>query len=602
MILSTSVTASALRAVGPIMALAAKTAGRSIKENFINWANTQNQEEVANTLLKIGIVKTIWSGGKDIFIKDFYYPSKIINDSSVQTVESIDQLPPGNLVIQGIVGQGKSIFMRHLACSAIMPSAINYIPIFIELQKVNNDYSIMQSLHDTLEFLGLTANPATIKHLASKGHLVLLLDGFDEIPESYIKKALLEIDRLQKLYPKTKIIVSSRPLSGVQQVVGFDVYDLSPLQDSDYLPFLSKLNLDAVKKDNLYSAISTSSDSVKDLISTPLMLTLVVWVYESEQEIPSTLKEFFDKLFHVVFTRHDSLKAGFSRQHFSGLSESKLQKLFEAFCFAIVQNGNGRTVNRADFNEAFEQALEYCEGCQCDVDNFRKDIVKVACLMLEEGIDLTSFLHKSILDYFAAAFIIHDEEDLAEDFYAEAFENYMTWRYTIAFLADADQYRYSKYYVLLNFPSDVAWLNNAINSEGKDGLYKALSTKLKGASIALSPQHGFAGWRATELTNNEFSQHIQRSIFLPLASEFAKNPIAIKELAPQTKDTANTSEIFTVPFKKVISYFGEDLFRNKLRELEMELSRRIAHATHIVSIQANKKKIFGRRAKKAHQE
>ncbi|SNT47266.1 MULTISPECIES: NACHT domain-containing NTPase [unclassified Pseudomonas] len=598
MILSASVTAGAIRAVGPLMALAAKTAGKSIKENFTNWANTQNQEEVATALLKTGIVKTIWSGGKDIFIKDFYYPSKIINRQHIQDVDSIEQLPPGNLVIQGIVGQGKSIFMRHLACSAITPGAKNYIPVFIELQKVNNDYSIQQSIQDTLEFLGLTANAASIKHLAAKGHIVLLLDGFDEIPDSYVKKALLEIDKLQKLYPKTKIIVSSRPLSGVQQVVGFDVYDLSPLKDSDYPPFLSKLNLDSVKKESVYSAISTSSASVKELISTPLMLTLVVWVYESEQEIPSTLKEFFEKLFHVVFTRHDSLKAGFSRQHFSGLSETKLQKLFEAFCFAVIQNGHGRTINRADFNEAFEQAIEYCDGYNCDVDNFRKDIVKVACLMLEEGIDLTSFLHKSILDYFAAAFIIHDEEDLAEDFYAEASQNHSTWKHTIAFLAEADQYRYSKYYILLNVPEHIDWLNEAINATGKDGLYKAISTRIKNASVALVPEIGFGGWRTKDISNNEWAQHIQQSVFLPLGKVLDGKEEAIKELAPQAKDSAETSDIFYVPLKKIIAYVGEDFFRERLREIELDFSRQVERATQIVSVQAKKKKIFGRRSKK----
>lgn len=597
MILSASITASTIRAIAPLMAAAAKTAGKSIKENFINWANTQNQEEVAATLLKVGVVKTIWSGGKDTFIKDFYYPSKIIIESSTQTVDSIDHLPSGNLVIQGIVGQGKSIFMRHLACSAITPGATNYIPVFLELQKINNDYSIQQSLRDSLEFLGLTANAASIKHLASKGHLVLLLDGFDEIPESYVQNALLEIDKLQKLYPKTKIIVSSRPLSGIQNLVGFDVYELSPLKQADYLPFLSKLNLDAVKKESVYSAISTSSEPVKELISTPLMLTLVVWVYESEQEIPSTLKEFFEKLFHVVFTRHDSLKAGFSRQHFSGLSESKLQKLFEAFCFVVTQNDFGRSISRKNFNEAFNQAIEYTEACDCDVEDFRKDIVKVACLMLEEGIDLTSFLHKSILDYFAAAFIMHDEEDLAEDFYSEAFNNYTTWQHTISFLAEADKYRYSKYYVLPNFPSYVEWLNTVLNSSEKDGLYKALSTKIKNVDVMISSTHGFAGWRSKITENNYCSEQITHSIFIPLTRVPLEKFSAIFDLYPQMKSASDPLEAVEIPLKKFLANFGEDLFRINLQKLQLTFSRIIEDATKTVSAQTNKRKIFGKKAK-----
>lgn len=74
------------------------------------------------------------------------------------------------------------------------------------------------------------------------------------------------------------------------------------------------------------------------------MLTLVVIVYETESQIPETLPDFFEKLFQVVFTRHDKLKAAFNRKHYTGLSEGTLQKVFEAFCFMCVQDGIGRSL------------------------------------------------------------------------------------------------------------------------------------------------------------------------------------------------------------------------------------------------------------------
>lgn len=596
MVDSVALTASTVRTVSPLLAAAAKSAGSSIRTNFANWLNLQSHKEIAENLLKIGIVKTIWSGGKDIFIDEFYYPSRIEHNEEAQTIDHINQLPSGNIVIQGIVGQGKSIFMRHLACSSLNNIDRIYIPVFIELQKIGEDYTINQAIKDNLEFLGLTVNAATIKHLSSKEMLVILLDGFDEISENYVKKAIHEIEQLQRRYPKTKIIISSRPISGIQRLAGFDVCDLTPLTSDDYLPFLNKLNLDAVKTHNITEAITSSSHSIKELISTPLMLTLVVWVYESEQEIPATLKQFFEKLFHVVFTRHDSLKAGFKREHFSGLSESKLQILFEAFCFMVVQNGFGRSLERSLFQDAFEQAMEYSEGCECDVDNFRKDIVKVACLMLEEGLDLTTFLHKSILDYFAAAFIMHNDDELAEEFYTEAFQNYSTWMHTLRFLQDADTYRHSRFYILKHFPTEALWLEKALATKTTNNFHDVIAEKLKNFRLMLNKEGHFVGWRTSPIEDSDqFYDDLERSIVIPCIRKFKSDvpPELIKSILPDID--LEGSKGFEVTLTILINNLGVETFRENLEILLISYNRQIEDAEKIVATQAKKKLIFGKR-------
>lgn len=101
------------------------------------------------------------------------------------------------------------------------------------------------------------------------------------------------------------------------------------------------------------------------------MLTLVYIVYEAEAEIPETLAEFFEKLFYIVFTRHDRLKGGFSRKVQSNLSEAKLQKLFEGFCFSTINKGYNRTINLTQFEEIFESMIKY-STIQCDQNDFKK--------------------------------------------------------------------------------------------------------------------------------------------------------------------------------------------------------------------------------------
>jgi len=142
------------------------------------------------------------------------------------------------------------------------------------------------------------------------------------------------------------------------------------------------------------------------------------------------------------------MKAGFNRKRYSGLSERQLQTLFEAFCFMTIQNSFGRSLSSDQFSTAFSQAQEYSGDAKCEEDKFRLDIVKVACLMLEEGIDTSTFLHKSLLEYYAAAFIKHSTDDVAKLFYEAAAENYRPWEEVLRFLSDIDPYRYSKEFAL----------------------------------------------------------------------------------------------------------------------------------------------------------
>lgn len=178
------------------------------------------------------------------------------------------------------------------------------------------------------------------------------------------------------------------------------------------------------------------------------MLTLVVIVYEAESEIPETLPEFFDRLFQTVFSRHDRIKAAFTRKHHCGLSERALQSLFEAFCFMSLQLGHGRTLNQAQFNQAFDLAIDYSDNINCSSEDFKKDITKVACLMLEDGIDSITFLHKSILEYYAAAFVRRLTEDNAKKFYELAIDSGSEWQEVLTFLKSIDTFRHAKCYLI----------------------------------------------------------------------------------------------------------------------------------------------------------
>lgn len=461
------VTATLVEALLPFFVSLTKEASLLVKDYKFKLSAQGAAERLSKSIVDICTVKTMWSKDESVPITQFYYPSKIVRRSNQLQVIPLTHLFREQCIVEGIVGQGKSILLRYLSQLAVENELI---PVFVELKDISSERKLENLILNFLDIAGVEGGEYIFSHLASIGRIVLVLDGFDEVSKEHVSRTIYEVDQLRKKYDALGIIISSRPYSGVQSLSGFDVYCLGGLALEDYDGFLSRLIHDPIKRFNIRQAIEDAPENIKDVITTPLMLTLLVMVYESESEIPSSLPGFFDKLFGTVFSRHDRLKAGFAREHYSGLSESMLQKLFDSFCFMLMQSGVKRDVDRCAFNSAFEKAVKYTHDCTCDQDAFRKDVVEVACLMLDDGFDVVTFLHKSIMEYHSASFIKNSSEDFAKRFYASARRNYDVWSPVLLFLSSIDEFRYGREFVLQEYPVLLAELGRVLGTKDEAGL------------------------------------------------------------------------------------------------------------------------------------
>jgi len=439
--------AIASRVLSPIIKDLYESAKGSIKDALDNWKNATASKRLARKIAITDKVKTIWAPDKEISLSSFYYPNKINISGTAVEINSLASLPPRNLIIEGIVGQGKSILLRYLCIQELSPNGTGRIPVFIELRTLSAKNGLLNAIYNSLTKLDIHITDEVFDYLAKAGKLVILLDAFDEVDIQIKKEVFQDIENLIEKYEELQFVITSRPKDDIQNSRHVEVIRIAPLSTRDFDPFLRKLGLKTTRINDVLTAIQESPSNVSSLINTPLMLTLVIIVYESENEIPQNLPEFFEKLFHIVFTRHDSIKGSFERHHHSGLSERKLQELFEAFCCIVMHGGYRRSLTNDQFERAFSQAQEYATDCKCDSAKFKLDITKVACLMLEEGIGLTTFLHKSILEYHAAAFIKHSSDDLAKQFYESMIDDSEGWTEVLRFLQKIDPYRFVSFYL-----------------------------------------------------------------------------------------------------------------------------------------------------------
>lgn len=581
-----------LKAAAPIIKDLYENAKGETRKSLTKWGTKSFPKKFSRSLSDIDTVRTIWSPEKNVSLRNFYYPCKVVSRSGEhQDISTISDLGKGCVVLQGIVGQGKSILLRYLALQEILHSTNPRIPLFLELRKLSKSTSLLEGISRSLSDYDIKVNDDSFSYLASSGKIVLLLDGFDELEASISKETTLSIESLSIQYPELQIIVSSRPNNEIQKLSTFDVLNIAPLQPTDYLPFLEKLGVATTKAAEIVHAINASPSKVSELITTPLMLTLVVFVYQSEKQIPVELPEFFEKLFYTVFTRHDKLKAVFERQHYSGLSERKLQILFEAFCFMSMQLGNSRTLKPEQFTEAFELAQDYVEGSKCAEADFRKDIIKVACLMLEEGFHEATFLHKSIAEYHASAFIKSSDDNFATRFYAEAASNWQHWQECLNFLKSIDPYRFSKYFAIVNISKSIHVFERLASCKTGAEVAAALPDWIKNLKLTYrikdknEKNYTFASFGSWYLSPNIYEKELGNALS-NVALKTPPNSLsehALAELRRQGMQiNSSADDEIEISLASIIDYWGISDYNieiaNLLSNLKSQLSDSQLHA------------------------
>jgi hypothetical protein len=411
----------------------------------------QSRTQISNIYKRIDQfkkVKTIWQIDKSVDLMEFYCDSHVVlNNARKKIIQLSDFGEEHRILIRGIAGQGKSIFLRYL-CSVELING-KCIPLFLELRRISETYSLRNRIYAGFEALGITINDEIFHVLADSGKVLLLLDAFDEIPEEIKSQVLTDIEDLSHKYDKLRIIITSRPNQSIERSNLITAVNLDNLQGNEYKDVINKLADGKKWAKELVDHIEKKAVHVRDLLCTPLMVTLLVLSYKSFQKLPSKLSEFYDSLFQTLLQRHDGSKPGYTRQKKCNLDDSEYRQIFETLCILCKKSGL-QTFSSKKIDELAKSAIESC-NTKLSSAKYLDDIIKITCLILKEG-DEHRYIHKTVQEYYTSSYIQKKPETWADTFYRKISSSRAEelWQQELEFLMEIDSYRYNKYYLLPN--------------------------------------------------------------------------------------------------------------------------------------------------------
>jgi len=421
---------------------------RRVGEKLDQRAVRRSTQDLYRKVLALRRVKTFLSMERAANLETFYVPPHVERPDGRTRVSTIEETfgDAKHVLIQGILGLGKSILMRHLAIRELQIG--RRVPVFLQLGRLNYAGSnASAALRDMVEkelgLLGLQHEQKAFPILADAQMVVLLLDGFDEVHARDRVAARAALEDMTRRYPSVPILVSARPHTGMEGSNPFTTFDLSLLAPGEYREILGQLALPDEAERIAKDCEKGRARGVSSLLVTPLLVTLVTAFHRRRRRIPHEVAELFDQLLDVFLVEHDAL-TGKERPRTCGLRDDQIKELFEAFCFLTRRETSSSFAQR----EAYEYAARAAKVAKldCDHEAALNDVREITCLLLREG-RRWSFLHQSLQEFHCARYMKTRSAEDPQRFYAKMLRsgNRRYWP-ELYFLAQIDRYNYLTYY------------------------------------------------------------------------------------------------------------------------------------------------------------
>ena len=444
----------------------------SIKGKIAEIFAIKNIETLKEKIESIGNVKSILYPDDIVSLETIYFPPAASFFDDVN-IDSVSKFPLNHVLIEGGPGQGKSLFLRQLCLNEARGGGL--IPIFVEFRNLSFKRPLKVELIESIQEWGIKINDSLFDYLAKSERIVFLLDGFDEIPSHAKSKAARELEIIAKSYPELRIIVSSRPNAGLGASVHYHKFKILPLSPKKQSDFINHIYSD---KDQAQATITVLEDSsfIAEVTNTPLLLTLFAITYNARQFRPDSISEFYNLIFPTMLYRHDRMKLGYERERKAGLTDYQMQRLFDALSFISLKSDMTR-FSSANFRRFIETATKIERLNQDIEDELIDDITCITALIIPDGFDQFAYTHKSIQEYFAAAFIYRLSESKKQAFYQSLINSaalYAQWENVLSFLETIDNESYQRFYMIPSRRSVI----EAVSS-------KSISDRMMSASLLI---------------------------------------------------------------------------------------------------------------------
>jgi predicted NACHT family NTPase len=338
-------------------------------------------------------------------------------------------------MILGKPGAGKTTFLKHLAIQCIGGEfQSDRVPVFITLK----DFAEADGKPDLLEYITrlvampsvgaqglapLQPNVAVMQEILRQGGALILLDGLDEVRDTDSSRVLRQIREFSQQLPQNQFVVTCRIAAREYTFEQFTEVEIADFDDKQITDFSSKWfrsKNDLVKAERFQQRLKEDAP-IRELATSPLLLTLLCLVFEDSGSFPTNRAELYENGVDVLLKKWD-VKRNIERdQVYKRLSLKRKEDLlsqiarttFEAGNYFFKQREVERYINQ--YIQNLPDASTDPEALELDSAAVLKSIEAQHGLLVERARGIYSFSHLTFHEYFTAHKIVTSCNPYAAD-------------------------------------------------------------------------------------------------------------------------------------------------------------------------------------------
>lgn len=480
------------------------------------------------TYEKYSVVNTLVFHNSQRLLKDIYVAQELVKENRFEGVEEtirIDGMPKEQIkkykkiLITDTAGMGKSTISKRMFIDLIDNGIEGIgVPIYIELNRLNKDRSILQEIQDGLSSLSEEFDNKLLLKFIQTGGFIFFLDGYDEISIADRHEVTRDIQQfISKAGTKNYYILTSRPEEGLASFGDFQSFKIKPLTKKEAFELLKKY--DGGEKKVLSGKLvkllkSGEYDSIDEYLENPLLVSLLYAAFDHKQIIPLKKHLFYRQVYEAYFDSHDLAKGIDARQKHSGLDIDDFNRVLRYVGYECLIRV-GVQFDKDKILSSIDRAREYCGNLSFGSNDFLKDLMTTVPLFTKDGPEY-KWAHKSLMEYFAARFIAEDAKDNQDKFLNAIYQSEQVDKYInmLDLYFDIDLKGFSKNITLPLCEQYIEFYKDKwIDSDIRDGLVKERIGKLfSGNVVYLIIDHKITVQETRDMFR-EFSKFIGKDDF-----------------------------------------------------------------------------------------
>ena len=349
-----------------------------------------------------------------------------VRERCVPGLEAVETF--SKLMILGKPGAGKTTFLKHLAIQCIGGQFQgDQVPVFITLK----DFVEADGKPGLLEYIDqlIATNPLGARYtvplatILGAGRALILLDGLDEVRDADSSRVLRQIREFSQQFPQNQFVITCRIAAReytFEQFTEVEIADFDDKQIADFSDKWFRSKNDPIKAERFLQKLK-EDESIRELATNPLLLTLLCLVFEDSGSFPTNRAELYQTGVDVLLKKWDVTRDIERDQVYKRLSLKRKEDLLSQIARTTFEAGNYFFKQR-EVERYISQYIQNLPDASTDPDVLELDSTAVLKaieaqhgLFVERARGIYSFSHLTFHEYFTARKIVTSCNPYAAD-------------------------------------------------------------------------------------------------------------------------------------------------------------------------------------------